>query len=66
MPWTVTVGVPALVPIIPVVVFVRLPVIEILSLIFKVVPVPTVTLLFTVFVPEPEKVCVPVPEVVRL
>jgi hypothetical protein len=66
VPLTVTVGVPAVVPMIPVVVFVRLPVIVMFELMFSVVPLPTLILLFTVFVPPFVKVTVPVPEVVRL
>lgn len=65
-PETVTVGVPAEVPMIPVVVFIRLPVIEIVLFKFKVVPVPTVILLVMVFVPPFVNVVVPVPEVARL
>jgi hypothetical protein len=65
-PETLTVGVPALVPIMPVVVLARLPVIDISEFRLSVVPVPTVTLLLIVFVPAPENVVVPVPEVARL
>jgi hypothetical protein len=66
VPETLTVGVPALVPIMPVVVLARLPVIDISEFRLSVVPVPTVTLLLIVFVPAPENVVVPVPEVARL
>ena len=62
----VTVGVPAVVFSTPVVVFTKLLAIDISEFILRVVPLPTVTLLFTVFVPAPEKVVVPVPEVVKL
>jgi hypothetical protein len=60
------VGVPAVVPIIPVVVLLRLPAIETLELIFRVVPASTEISLLTVFVPSFVKVVVPVPEVERL
>jgi hypothetical protein len=62
VPVIVKVGVPDVVLIIPVVVLVRFPAIEIESLILKVAPVATVTLLLTKFVPEPLKVVDPVIE----
>ena len=66
VPETVTVGVPALVPITPDVALVRFPVIPMVEFKFKVVLAPTATLLLTVFVPEPVKVVVPVVVVARL
>ena len=65
VPFTVTVGVPVVVPIMPVVVFVRFPAIVIEELRFKVVPEPTVTLLATELVPPFVNVIVPVPLVAK-
>ena len=60
------VGVPALVPIIPVVVLLKLPATETGELMLSVVPVPTVISLLTVFVPPPEKLVVPEVALARL